>query len=299
MPDPSADDSITKSEAATLYRRSERSLSRDITNAIKQQDAAVLDNIALRLEDGTRRPGRELTIKEIVELRDRGFNPTWLLSQQWLHQTYGRRNEPSTGSEVAGSVEESAEPALPSMQDITKTHLSDNSTEHVAVLAAKNDALERMNSDLKSQTLRLEKELDRRAEERREENELQKQNNVLMQQVYDLLSKMQQTPGRINILNQAREIPSVIPDSVGSQERSTIVVATEPKIDREGTAAKGERTPKTKKTAAPRKKPLAKRSSTRVKQPKASGGDGRRRTGTAVGKYLPTFDRAVRSLFRK
>jgi hypothetical protein len=67
MPDSPPPEYITKTEAARLYRRSERSISRDITNAVKFRDQRLLSHVELRLEDGTRRTGTELTIEEIVE----------------------------------------------------------------------------------------------------------------------------------------------------------------------------------------------------------------------------------------
>src|ERR1700746_3227591 len=94
MPESAPSDYITKREPARFYRLSERSISRDITNAVKFGDQRVLQHVELRLEDGTRRPGAELTIEEIVALRDRGLNPTWMIETTGLRNTYGRRGEP-------------------------------------------------------------------------------------------------------------------------------------------------------------------------------------------------------------
>jgi hypothetical protein len=198
MPDPTPSEYITKTEAARLYRRSERSISRDITNAVKFGEKHVLQHVELRLEDGTRRPGNELTIEEIVELRDRGLNPTWMLQTAWLGKIYGRRDEPI-------AIESSDSHTPPEAIRDTAESQPANVEQRVAVLAAQNDALRQANLDLRSQAERLEKELDRRAEERREENELQKQNNVLMQQVYNLLSGMQESSGPISILPTPRD----------------------------------------------------------------------------------------------
>jgi hypothetical protein len=300
MPDVATADYITKTEAARVYRRSERSISRDITNAIKFGDSRLLQYIELRLEDGTRRAGRELTIQEIVDLRDRGLNPTWLLQKAWLEKAYGTRNEPITETQTAERANEIAEHDAVPGQNKAGTPLPEHLPERLAVLAAQNDALERMNADLKSQTLRLEKELDRRADERREENQLQKQNNDLMQQVYDLLSKMQQTPGQINILNQGREFPAAIPEPSTSRERSTVVETNQMIGEQKSTGPQGKGTRPMKRAAAPKKNSLVKRPAERLKQPpKSSNGVERRPSDTAVSRYLPTLDRAVRSFFRK
>jgi hypothetical protein len=221
MPDSAPADYITKTEAARLYRRSERSISRDITNAVKFGDQRLLKHVELRLEDGSRRAGTELTIEEIVDLRDRGLNPTWMLQTLWLRSAYGRRDEPA--------VRDSRIPDFPTSSETPAAEqqpLPEDLDQRVAVLTAQNDALRQTNVDLRSQTERLEKELDRRAEERREENELQKQNNVLMQQVYNLLSRMQDSTGPISVLPAPRTAPSSTEPSVP--------VNAEPSADRKG-----------------------------------------------------------------
>jgi hypothetical protein len=180
MPESKTVEFITKTEAALVYRRSERSISRDITNALRLRDQRLLQHIELLLENGTRRPGNELTIEEVVDLRDRGLNPTWLLATAWLKKAYGRRDEPPP-AESDLTADTLSDPIL-----TPNPALPEELTQRAAVLAAQNDALRQSNADLCAQAERLEKELDRRAQERTEENELQKQNNVLMQQVYIL-----------------------------------------------------------------------------------------------------------------
>ncbi len=145
---------------------------------MKFRDQRVLQHIELRLEDGTRRPGSDLTIEEIVELRDRGLNPTWMIDTTWLKSAYGHRDETDVNNSDVPEIAHA--PGLPKHPE-----------QRVAVLTTENEALRQANFDLRNQAGRLEKELDRRAEERREENELQKQNNILMQQIYTLLSRTQ------------------------------------------------------------------------------------------------------------
>jgi hypothetical protein len=274
MPDLGPVDYITKTEAARLYRRSERSISRDITNAVKFVDQRVLQHVELHLEDGTRRPGTELTIEEIVELRDRGLNPTWLLQTTWLRNTYGRRDEPvPTGDRNIDS-------ALPQERIVDSPQpLPDNRQQHIAVLTAQNDALRQANSDLRKQSERLEKELDRRAEERREENELQKQNNVLMQQVYNLLSGMQDSSSPSNIL----------PIPIHAQtppERPTPIDADSP-VDKEGSSDPQPSTGRIKNT---RKQSAAKqRSSRAAKHPPSSKPQSGQPGKTVLRRWFPTF----------
>src|SRR5690349_7608309 len=136
MPDSTPPEYITKTEAARLYRRSERSISRDITSAVKFGDQRVLPYIELRLEDGTRHTGAELTIKEIVELRDRGLNPTWMLQISWLENNYGRRDAPA-GNFVTHSESFTPPEVIPNGVESQTANIE----QRIAVLTAQNDAL--------------------------------------------------------------------------------------------------------------------------------------------------------------
>ena len=273
MPDLAPTDYITKTEAARFYRRSERSISRDITNAVKFGDQRLLKFIELRLEDGTRRPGTELTIDEVVELRDRGLNPTWMLQIGWLTSSYGRRDEPL---DIGGDLDPPIQPEMPE----ASTALAPE--QHVAVLTAQNDALRQANADLRIQADRLEKELDRRAEERREENELQKQNNVLMQQIYNLLSPMQDSSG---LLTAPR------PSQKPSGHQATVEAKTS--IQQEGTDAARANTRRVKD--AQRQTP-AKASQTRTqKQPGSTKSKSAPPTKGVLQRWFPTFTRSNRT----
>jgi hypothetical protein len=274
MPESATTEYITKTEAARLYRRSERSISRDITNAVKFGDHNLLQHVELRLEDGTRRPGAELTIEEIVELRDRGLNPTWVLQTSWLKKTYGRRDE---------SLLDTTDADFSLPQDSTtvgQQPLPEDAEQRVAVLAAQNDALRQSNVDLRNQAERLEKELDRRAEERREENELQKQNNVLMQQVYNLLSNMQESTGQVSIL------PA--PQTLQPTSETRTAVNAKPVINRKGNQNVPAKSSARTKTS--RKQPGTKARRSRPKQPSAQAEpESRQPSDDLLHRWFPTF----------
>jgi len=276
MPESATSDYITKTEAAQVYRRSERSISRDITNALKFGDRRVLQHVELRLENGKRRPATELSIGEVVDLRDRGLNPTWLLETAWLKRNYGRRDEPRPpASEPLGGVTDEA--------PIAVQPLPEDVEQRVAVLAAQNDALRQSNADLRMQAERLEKELDRRAEERREENELQKQNNVLMQQVYTMLSSMQESAGQVTLLPAPRPATEARTYEPNNAEVKTAA-------GRKGTQpARKEATEQTARKRPVKRSPQS--------QPDAKVDP--KPAPTTVSKYRPTLGRAVRFLFRK
>jgi hypothetical protein len=274
MPESATTDYITKTEAARLYRRSERSISRDITNAVKSSDHQVLQHVELRLEDGTRRPGDELTIEEIVELRDRGLNPTWLLQTAWLRKTYGRRDESLPDTRNADFS------IPPDSTTDTQQPLPEDVEQRAAVLAAQNDALRQSNVDLRNQAERLEKELDRRAEERREENELQKQNNVLMQQVYNLLSKMQESTGQVSILPAPRTLQS-------NPETRTAVNA-KPVINRKGIQHEAPKPTARTKTSRKQTGTKARRSQP-TQQPAQAEPQSSQPTEDLLHRWFPTF----------
>ena len=250
-------------------------------NAVKFGDVRVLQHVELRLEDGTRRPGTELTIEEIVDLRDRGLNPTWLLQTVWLKTAYGLRGEPPVGAsfDLPDSLDSSADHLPP---------LPDDLEQRAAVLAAQNDALRQSNADLRNQAERLEKELDQRAEERREENELQKQNNVLMQQVYNLLSQMQESSGPLQVLAAPRPVkptsqrPAIDADQV---PKETPAAHANPKLTRKNKAARSKSIPRPRKLSRNQKTtPAALR-----KRPPVSKPEPTRVPPDRLHRWFPTF----------
>jgi hypothetical protein len=296
MPTQEAIRYLTKSDAAHWFRRSERSLSRDITNAIKLGDQDVLAHVRLRLEDGTVRPGTEITIEEIIRLRDGGQNPTWELEHAWLQSRYGRRGE---------LHREEAEPAEPSPSTVEPREAPAAARElpaepelRLAVLEAINSELETRNKEKDNHIRRLETELDRRAEERREENELQKQNNVLMQQIYDLLDKMQGSPGELRLLpdsRRARSLPAVAAverEQVGAVEGEVVPAANPTPSSQQ--ASRAVPTP-----PRPKKRRAAKRKAVAPKRPTPNSAEPPRTASKPVSRFFPTFDRVARSLFRR
>jgi hypothetical protein len=100
---------------------------------------------------------------------------------------------------------------------------------------------------------------------------------VLMQQVYNLLSKMQESPGQISIL------PAPAASRTGRTE-SAITVEDQP------TAAR--------KVIGPGKRAAADKSRKRAKQRKPAVAKPEE-SATTMKKYLPTLNRAVRFFSRK
>lgn len=294
---PSQPEYLTKADAARWFRRSERSISRDITNAIKTGDRDVLPHVRLQLEDGTIRPGTDITIEEIIGLRDAGKNPTWEIDHRWLASRYGRRGD--VPQETAGA--DVLPPLLPSDENnqrgVPMAHeLPTDPNLRLAVLEVVNAELEKRNQEKSDQIKRLEKELDRRAEERREETELQRQNNVLMQQVYDLLSKMHQSSGEVSLLAPSprpRALTASLPVDQEHQPSVDLAVIETPaptRTRRKGSQGLGRMPQKRKRSPEKRTALVAKKSAPMTPaKPNA--------TKKPPSKLFPTLDRAVRSLF--
>lgn len=271
---------LTKSDAAQVYNRSERSLSRDITNAVKAGDADVLKHVRLHLEDGVVRPGTEISIDEIIQLRDDGKNPTWELEAEWLGSQYGKR-EDAPAADVSNSEQPQVETSADPQEATTNLEAGSSDELQVAVLKAVNAELEKRNSEKDQQIKRLETELDRRAEERREESELQKQNNVLMQQVYNLLIKMQDESGSTLLPRQASQSAgSTIDADVTVDEGKTPAVKTNRK------AQPAKKKPATK--SAPKRKRFIARNKPRKKVTRTTWADKHLPT---LSRYLPTRKR--------
>ena len=299
MPSQQAIEYLTKADAARWFRRSERSISRDITNAIKASDQDVLAHVRLQLEDGTIRPGTDITIEEIIDLRDAGKNPTWEIEHRWLASRYGSRGD---------VPQETADADLPpSLPPTDESHQRGTPIPHelptepnlrLAVLEVVNAELEKRNQEKSDQIKRLEKELDRRAEERREETELQRQNNVLMQQVYDLLSKMHQSSGEVSLFALSPRPRALTASSPVDDERqpsvdAAVIESPAPTATRRKGSHVLEKMPRKKKHSPEKRIALVAKKSAPIPPAK------RNATKRPPSTLFPTFDRAVRSFFRR
>ncbi len=84
---------IGRKAAAEKYRRGERTLERDISQALKLRDEEFLDDIRLRTKEGDLLPGNDVTFEKIDELKNSGQVPTWEIAESFLAQRYGLRSE--------------------------------------------------------------------------------------------------------------------------------------------------------------------------------------------------------------
>ncbi len=103
---------VNKHNAVHLFNRSHRSLSRDITTAVRMGDEEILKHFRLQTQDGQVREGIGVTIEVLDELRDAGQVPTWWAERDYLHQRYGLRGEepqPSSEKNAATSSDSASQ----------------------------------------------------------------------------------------------------------------------------------------------------------------------------------------------
>ena len=84
---------IGRKAAAEKYRRGERTLERDISQALKVRNDKFLDKIRLRTKDGDLLPGTDVTFEKIDELKNTGQVPTWEIAEAFLLDRYGLRSD--------------------------------------------------------------------------------------------------------------------------------------------------------------------------------------------------------------
>ncbi len=89
---------VNKRNAVEHFNRSHRSLSRDITTAVRLGDEEILKHFRLQTQDGQVREGTGVTIDVLDELRDAGQVPTWWAERNYLLQRYGLRGEESSAA---------------------------------------------------------------------------------------------------------------------------------------------------------------------------------------------------------
>lgn len=86
---------VTRPAAERKYNRSARSLERDLDSARTSNDGEVLSAFMLCTNDGNIREAKDVTAEIVNELtKVERKNPTWVVSESWLEQTYGKKGAP-------------------------------------------------------------------------------------------------------------------------------------------------------------------------------------------------------------
>jgi len=100
---------IGRKAAAEKYRRGERTLERDISQALKVSNEKFLKHLRLRTKDGDLLPGIDVTFQKIDELKNTGQVPTWEISEAYLMDRYGLRSEEPLKKDRAQQPKEGTE----------------------------------------------------------------------------------------------------------------------------------------------------------------------------------------------
>lgn len=101
---------IGRKTAAERYQRGERTLERDISQALKLRDEKFLGSLRLRTKDGGVLPGMEVTFEMIDDLKISGQVPTWEIAESLLADRYGLRGEEGNGERPVASHGEGTTP---------------------------------------------------------------------------------------------------------------------------------------------------------------------------------------------
>ena len=100
---------IGRKAAAEKYRRGERTLERDISQALKVRNEKFLQHLRLRTKDGDLLPGTDVTFEKIDELKNSGQVPTWEIAEAYLMDRYGARSEEPPKNDRVQQSEEGSE----------------------------------------------------------------------------------------------------------------------------------------------------------------------------------------------
>lgn len=221
---------ITKTEATESYERSHRQLTRDIADAMKSQNAKVLDHCQLRTEDGQVLEGSSVTPDIIDQLRLEGKNPVWYLRTTWLEEAFGRRGRARRPSE------------RPTLYDL------DSPSEEGSVLSPRPDLVHVLRETIRS----LERDKDDLRAEMKIKNqqiadrvEREKETNALIRDLHNLMADLQQRvlPPIVPRISEPKDAPYRPADptktaSPNSEPRSRV---TEIEIDRRPVQPKPEK----------------------------------------------------------
>ena len=103
---------LNKKEIEANYGRSYRSLTRDITRAVKNSDASILQHLKLVTEDDTVREGSDVTLDMIQDLSNNGLRPMWLAEETWVAEWCARRSSPRQDNATPIHPEPEQEPIV-------------------------------------------------------------------------------------------------------------------------------------------------------------------------------------------
>jgi len=131
---------LNKKEIEANYGRSYRSLTRDITRAVKNGDASILQHLKLVTEDDTVREGSDVTLDMIQDLSNNGLRPMWLAEETWVADWCARRSNPRQDDVTPIQSEPEQEPIVPT-KNLESSAVTQLYQQRISDLAKQNELL--------------------------------------------------------------------------------------------------------------------------------------------------------------
>ena len=131
---------LNKKEIESNYGRSYRSLTRDITQAVKSGDASILQHLKLVTEDDTVREGSDVTLDMIQDLSNNGLRPMWLAEETWVAEWCARRSSARQDDATSIQSEPEQEPIVPT-KNLESSAVTQLYQQRISDLAKQNELL--------------------------------------------------------------------------------------------------------------------------------------------------------------
>jgi len=188
---------LNKKEIEANYGRSYRSLTRDITRAVKSRDANILQHLKLVTEDKRIREGTEVDLELIQELSNSGLRPMWLAEETWVADWCLKKSNQSETDGTRIQQQPESKPRAP----ITKSATSESV-----------DLYHQRIHDLETHNELLVGQLKIKDDQIRAANQQAEQSQQLMRDLHVLLKNVQD-----GLLGEGRPL-IVAPNKVGASE---------------------------------------------------------------------------------
>jgi hypothetical protein len=172
---------LNKKEIEASYGRSYRSLTRDITRAVKAGDTEILQHLKLVTEDDTVREGSDVTLEMIQELSNHGLRPMWLAEESWIADWCARRSGHRRDNAVVPSK----------TRPVSKAAVVEQPAASTPTQSAPTEFLQQRIDDQQQQIEILRGQLQIKDDQIRTANQLAEQSQQLMRDLHVLLKNVQ------------------------------------------------------------------------------------------------------------
>ncbi len=254
MPTLTTEGFVNKRDAVELFNRSHRSLSRDITTALRLKDEKTLQHFRLQTQDGQVREGTEITIEILDKLRDAKQVPTWWADRDYLHKRYGLRGEePQRTAEKEAKVNSD-----PERREFSKQRPSDTLSDF-GTLALPDDpelratVLEHLHHNDQHHARDTKEMMDRILQLVETNQQLQSQTNTLFNQFQETLKE----GGGLRNLLASSSVPQSAPASRPAQSKKPSV--TDANVVDVASVSSSKKPQSTRKKSAKKRVPQSKK----------------------------------------